>query len=85
MCKLYIITSKRVFEVIIMKENCFSLEIEKGEIGMPVPLLLSVIILSSLMIGITQYFHHTDTTEEVKDKVRLVFPIFIISISFAFY
>ena len=34
------------------------------------------------MIGITQYFHHTDTTEEVKDKVRLVFPIFIISISF---
>ena len=35
-----------------------------------------------LMIGITQYFHHTDTTEEVKDKVRLVFPIFIISISF---
>ncbi len=49
---------------------------------MPVPLLLSVIILSSLMIGITQYFHHTDTTEEVKDKVRLVFPIFIISISF---
>ena len=65
-----------------MKKNCFSLEIEKGEIGMPVPLLLSVIILSSLMIGITQYFHHTDTTEEVKDKVRLVFPIFIISISF---
>ena len=42
---------------------------------MPVPLLLSVIILSSLIIGITQYFHHTDTTEEVKDKVRLVFPI----------
>ncbi len=52
---------------------------------MPVPLLLSVIILSSLIIGITQYFHHTDTTEEVKDKVRLVFPIFIISLSFAFY
>ncbi|MBJ8072606.1 hypothetical protein [Bacillus cereus] len=48
---------------------------------MPGPLLLSVIILSSLMVGITQYFHHTDTTEEVKDKVRLVFPIFIISIS----
>ncbi|EEL65163.1 hypothetical protein bcere0025_20680 [Bacillus cereus F65185] len=43
---------------------------------MPGPLLLSVIILSFLMIGITQYFHHTDTTEEVKDKVRLVFPIF---------
>ena len=58
-----------------MKEKLLSLEIEKGEIGMPVPLLLSVIILSSLMIGITQYFHHTDTTEEVKDKVRLVFPI----------
>lgn len=52
---------------------------------MPGPLLLSVIILSSLMVGITQYFHHTDTTEEVKDKVRLVFPIFIISISICFY
>ncbi|PES61725.1 hypothetical protein CN507_28065 [Bacillus cereus] len=51
---------------------------------MPGPLLLSVIILSSLMVGITQYFHHTDTTEEVKDKVRLVFPIFIISISICF-
>ncbi|PFK42864.1 hypothetical protein COI93_11200 [Bacillus cereus] len=51
---------------------------------MPGPLLLSVIILSSLMIGITQYFHHTDTTEEVKDKVRLVFPVFIISISLCF-
>ncbi len=60
------------------------LEIEKGEIGMPGPLLLSVIILSSLMIGITQFFHHTDTTEEVKDKVRLVFPIFIVSISLCF-
>jgi len=78
-CKLYIITLKRVFEI---KKYCFLLEIEKGEIGMPGPLLLSVIILSSLMIGITQFFHHTDTTEEVKDKVRLVFPIFIISISF---
>ena len=82
MCKLYIITSKRVFEVIIMKEKLLFIRNRKGEIGMPVPLLLSVIILSSLMIGITQYFHHTDTTEEVKDKVRLVFPIFIISISF---
>ena len=51
---------------------------------MPGPLLLSVIILSSLMVGITQYFHHTDTTEEVKDKVRLVFPVFIISISLCF-
>ncbi|PEB48643.1 hypothetical protein CON65_16455 [Bacillus pseudomycoides] len=51
---------------------------------MPGPLLLSVIILSSLMIGITQYFHHTDTTEEVKDKVRLVFPVFILSISLCF-
>ncbi|PFJ18242.1 hypothetical protein COD67_12320 [Bacillus cereus] len=51
---------------------------------MPGPLLLAVIILSSLMIGITQYFHHTDTTEEVKDKVRLVFPIFIVSISLCF-
>ncbi|MGE7935755.1 hypothetical protein [Bacillus paramycoides] len=51
---------------------------------MPGPLLLSVIILSSLMVGITQYFHHTDTTEEVKDKVRLVFPIFIVSISICF-
>ena len=48
---------------------------------MPGPLLLSVIILS-FNDRITQYFHHTDTTEEVKDKVRLVFPIFIISISF---
>ncbi|MBY0599250.1 hypothetical protein [Bacillus bingmayongensis] len=51
---------------------------------MPGPLLLSVIILSSLMVGITQYFHHTDTTEEVKDKVRLVFPVFIISILLCF-
>ncbi|MFJ8529147.1 hypothetical protein [Bacillus sp. NPDC094106] len=51
---------------------------------MPGPLLLSVIILSSLMIGITQYFHHTDTTEEIKDKVRLVFPVFILSISLCF-
>ncbi|ABS22035.1 hypothetical protein ACRS6Y_12690 [Bacillus cytotoxicus] len=51
---------------------------------MPGPLLLSVIILSSLMIGITRYFHHTDTTEEVKEKVRLVFPIFIIAISLCF-
>ncbi|KEK23999.1 hypothetical protein [Bacillus gaemokensis] len=51
---------------------------------MPGPLLLSVIILSSLMVGITQYFHHTDTTEEVKDKVRLVFPVFILSISLCF-
>ncbi|XLP24275.1 hypothetical protein ACFMB7_10355 [Bacillus toyonensis] len=51
---------------------------------MPGPLLLSVIIFSSLMIGITQFFHHTDTTEEVKDKVRLVFPIFIVSISLCF-
>ncbi|SME51301.1 hypothetical protein BACERE00185_05680 [Bacillus mobilis] len=68
--------------MIMIKEILLLLEIEKGEIGMPGPLLLSVIILSSLMIGITQFFHHTDTTEEVKDKVRLVFPIFIISISF---
>ena len=51
---------------------------------MPEPLLLSVIILSSLMIAITQYFHQTDTTEEVKDKVRLVFPIFILSILMCF-
>ncbi|MDM5154886.1 hypothetical protein QUF88_13960 [Bacillus sp. DX1.1] len=51
---------------------------------MPGPLLLSVIILSSLMIGITQYFHEKDTTEEIKDKVRLVFPVFILSISLCF-
>ena len=84
-CSLSIL--KRVFEEKNESYNCnkklyTELEIEKGEIGMPGPLLLSVIILSFLMIGITQYFHHTDTTEEVKDKVRLVFPIFIISISF---
>ncbi|PFW65783.1 hypothetical protein [Bacillus pseudomycoides] len=51
---------------------------------MPGPLLLSVIILSSLMVGITQYFHRTDTTEEIKDKVRLVFPVFILSISLCY-
>lgn len=68
----------------MIKNVYMELEIEKGEIGMPGPLLLSVIILSSLMIGITQFFHHTDTTEEVKDKVRLVFPIFIVSISLCF-
>ncbi len=66
------------------KECLHGIRNKKGEIGMPGPLLLSVIILSSLMIGITQFFHHTDTTEEVKDKVRLVFPIFIVSISICF-
>ena len=51
---------------------------------MPGPLLVSVIILSSLMLGITQYFNSTVTTSEIKDKVRLVLPVFIISISLCF-
>ncbi len=46
-----IINSKSVFEekinrTIVIKKFYIELEIEKGEIGMPGPLLLSVIILS---------------------------------------
>lgn len=49
---------------------------------MPGPLLLSVIILSSLMIWLTFYFHQEDASQEsVQDKVRLVFPIFILTIA----
>ncbi len=48
---MFIINSKSVFEEKNKSYNCnekfyIELEIEKGEIGMPGPLLLSVIILS---------------------------------------
>ncbi|CAM4247447.1 hypothetical protein BAMA_06375 [Bacillus manliponensis] len=49
------------------------------------PLLLSVIILSSLMIWLTIYFQQEDTNQEsVQDKVRLVFPVFILTIAVSF-
>lgn len=60
-------------------------KVEGGEIGMPGLLLLSVIILSSLMVGLTFYFHQEDTEQDtVRDKVRLVFPIFILTIAISF-
>ncbi|WP_242218156.1 hypothetical protein [Bacillus cereus group sp. BfR-BA-01380] len=52
---------------------------------MPGPLLLSVIILSCLMIGLTFYFHQEDSEQDtIQDKVRLVFPIFILTIAISF-
>lgn len=58
---------------------------KKGEIGMSGPLLLSVIILSSLMIGLTFYFHQEDAQHDtIQDKVRFVFPVFILTIAISF-
>ena len=60
-------------------------KVKEGEIGMPGPLLLSVIILSFLMVGLTFYFHQEDKEQDtIQDKVRLVFPIFILTIAISF-
>lgn len=62
-----------------------SKKVKEGEIGMPGPLLLSVIILSFIMVGLAFYFHQEDSEQNtIQDKVRLVFPIFILTIAIGF-